>query len=173
MAYDGVCTVFGVVFGGKPEVNGVGTGDKFTVFFGYYRHIEISLQNSPCGIGLGFEESYVDKDGVVNLIVFYERGCDSVHVFIAGVKVADLTGGEDVFPLQGEAEDGGLNEGQDGYNQPEAFFVERFLAEPSGGMLAFIPRRGERGFRRIQRIILSTVSQIAVAVWSVVVVTLT
>lgn len=107
VAYDGVCTVFGVVFGGKPEVNGVGTGDKFTVFFGYYRHIEISLQNSPCGVGLGFEERHIDLDGVVDAIVLDEGGTDAGLVGIGLIGNAALVEGDGARPeLDGErAED--------------------------------------------------------------------
>lgn len=100
------------------------TVDELLEFKGKIRHFEILFENvPPCRID-GFQKGDIDEDGVVDAEVLDEGGVDAIRIFIAGVYLADLVGGEDVSPLEDTEEDEGLDKCQQGYNSPESFLVE-------------------------------------------------
>ena len=80
----------------KPEADGICVGGQFGIEL--VAEVEFLHQSVPGAVGGGFEEGDVDKDGVIDFIVFYERGINTLHIGILLVEVAALVEGDGAGP---------------------------------------------------------------------------
>ena len=85
----------------KPEADGICVGGQFGIEL--VAEVEFLHQSVPGAVGGGFEEGDVEGEGVIDFIVFYERGINTLHIGILLVEVAALVEGYSTGPeLDGE-----------------------------------------------------------------------
>ena len=72
----------------KPEADGICVGGQFGIEL--VAEVEFLHQSVPGAVGGGFEEGDVEGEGVIDFIVFYERGINTLHIGILLVEIAAL-----------------------------------------------------------------------------------
>ena len=53
-------------------------------------------QNIPSRIRPGLNQCDIDKDRVINFVIFYKRGINTIHVCVPFVHLAALVDGDDL-----------------------------------------------------------------------------
>lgn len=80
----------------KPEADGICVGGQFGIEL--VAEVEFLHQSVPCGIRRCFYKRHIDKDGVVDAIVLYERGTDAGVAGIGLIGNAALVEGDGAGP---------------------------------------------------------------------------
>ena len=80
-------------------------------------------QNIPSRIRPGLNQCDIDKDRVINFVIFYERGINTIHICITFVYVAALVEGDDLGKEQNGRTSPEDDEADDDCYEPGAFHI--------------------------------------------------